>query len=433
MPSGIRNTLLVVIAIALPVMLYFCLPMVPPMGRLGEVYTSGSVFEASEISFQRKAIGPAAVGTPIITNVQIVDLDGDGQAEILGCDVTRSVVLKYQKQPDGTWKEEVLLHDISAAAHVTVVDIDKDGDNDLIVSILGDILPDDELVGRVELYVRENNSYTKHIILDDVRRVADAQPGDFDQDGDLDIAVAVFGYNRGQVLWLENRGDYQFRDHELLNAVGTIHVPVSDYDGDGDLDIAAIVTQDEEELWAFENLGKGKFKKRKLWFSYNYDLGGAGLVKADLDSDGDDDLVFPAGDNLEDYDAYPQPYHGCFWFENKGDWKFEIKRIATFGGTYAAEVADFDGDKDMDVVLVSMTNEWSDPKHASVVWLENDGKQNFKTWQIDSEPIHLVTVATGDLNNDGKQDLVAGAMNLRKPFNRISKITTWLNMGKTSK
>ncbi|HBL46345.1 MAG TPA: VCBS repeat-containing protein, partial [Planctomycetaceae bacterium] len=76
----------------------------------------------------------------------------------------------------------------------------------------------------------------------------------------------------------------------------------------------------------------------------------------------------------------------------------------------------------------SMTNDWYDPKMASVVWLENDGKQNFKTWQIDSDPIHLVTVAAGDLDGDGRDDLVAGGLNLRKPFQRIGRITAWLNL-----
>jgi len=429
MSLKIQICILVLIAVIIPSLTRFLLPSVPALGRLDSVYTAGSAFPPSPIKFERTTVGETPVGLPLITNVQVVDLNGDGQPEILGCDVGRTVVSAFHRQSDGSWKEEVLLHDISAAAHVTVVDIDGDGDADLVVSILGDILPNDEMIGRVELYVKQADRYQRHVILTDVRRVADVQPADFDQDGDLDLAVAVFGYNRGQILWLENRGDYRFRDHVLLNAPGTIHVPVSDYDGDGDWDIAAIVTQDEEELWAFENLGNGQFKKRKLWSTFNYDLGGAGLVKADLDQDGDDDLIFPAGDNLEDYDAFPQPYHGCFWFENEGDWKFTRRRIATYGGTYAAAVADFDGDGDQDVVLVSMTNEWTDPDHASVVWLENDGWQQFQSWQIDSQPIHLVTVAVGDLDQDGKSDVVAGALNLRKPFIRVGGISAWLNQG----
>ena len=66
------------------------------------------------------------------------------------------------------------------------------------------------------------NGFTRHLLLDDVRRVADAQPGDFDRDGDVDLAVAVFGYARGHVLWLENRGGFHFRQHPLHAAPPSI-------------------------------------------------------------------------------------------------------------------------------------------------------------------------------------------------------------------
>ena len=433
MSQKVRALLLLVLVVLIPVLTWWFLPGLPSLGQAPERYSGGTSYPASPTGWQRQSLGGAPVGLPLITNVQIVDLDGDGQQEVLACDSAQNRLSVFRPTDKGTWEEGVLLDDLSAPGHATVVDIDQDGDQDIIISILGNLTPDDRVIGRVELYERQGDKYIKHVILNDVRRVADVQPGDFDGDGDLDLAVGIFGYNRGRVLWLENRGDLKFRDHELLNAPGTIHVPVADYDGDGDLDIAAIVTQDEEELWAFENLGDGKFKQRRLWFTVNLDLGGAGLVKADLDQDGDQDLILPAGDNLEDLDAYPQPYHGCYWFENKGDWKFEPHRISDLGGTYAADVGDLDADGDLDVVLVSMTNDWYDPKTASVVWLENDGKHNFKTWQIDSNPIHLVTVAVGDLNGDGQDDIVAGALNMRKPYQRIGRVSAWINQGKEAR
>lgn len=422
-----RALLLFCLVLVIPLCTWWWLPVLPSLGQQPEIFSGGTSYPASELPFQKVNVGPDPVGLPLITNVQIVDLDGKGQKDVIACDATRGVISRFKRDEEETWQEEVLLKDLADPAHATVVDIDADGDLDIIVSILGNLLPDDRVIGRVELYERKGDEYLRHVILDDVRRVADVQPGDFDGDGDLDLAVGIFGYNRGSVLWLENRGNFQFRDHELLNAPGTIHVPVADYDGDGDLDIAAIVTQDEEELWGFENLGKGEFKKRKLWKTINLDLGGAGLIKADLDQDGDQDLILPAGDNLEDLDSYPQPYHGCYWFENKGDWEFESHRISDLGGTYAADVGDLDGDGDQDVVLVSMANDWYDSQSASIVWLENDGQQNFQSWQIANNPIHLTSVAIGDLNGDDQADIVAGGLNLLKPFQRIGRVTAWLN------
>ncbi len=433
MPAALRFSFLVALLAVIPLVTWLVLPQLHSLRSTPEVYSGGKTYPASPIKFSRVQVGPEFGGYPVITNIQIFNFDGEGTNEIIACDASNNSISLFSLLPDKTWKEQVIISDVAVPGHTTPVDIDQDGDIDIIVSILGNIMPDDGIIGRVELFEKQGDEFVRHVILDNVRRVADVQPGDFDGDGDIDLAVGVFGYNRGEVLWLENLGDFKFDRHELLVAPGTIHVPVADYDSDGDLDIAAIVTQDEEELWGFENLGNGQFKKRKLWMTNNLDLGGAGLVKADLDQDGDIDLILPAGDNLEDRDAYPQPYHGCYWFENKGEWKFEKAKISDLGGTYAADVGDLDADGDLDLVLVSMTNDWNRPGTASVVWLENDGHQNFTTWQVASEPIHIVTVAVGDIDGDQKPDIVAGSMNILKPFQRLGRVSAWLNRSKEGK
>jgi len=368
-----------------------------------------------------------------IANVQILDFDDDGQNDILVCDISRNQVLVYYQSAGNQWEERVLGSDLKDPAHATPVDIDNDGDRDIVVSVLGDILPSDEIVGKVVLLENEDGQYTQRVLLDDVRRVADVQPGDLDSDGDLDLAVAVYGYARGEILWLENRGDGQYRDHLLLSRPGVSHVSVEDYDGDGDLDLATVVSRDEEEVWGLENLGNGEFQPRRLFFTHNFDAGSGGLVACDLDQDGDQDFLIPWGDNLEFGHGWPQPYHGCIWLENLGQWKFQHRRIGTFGGAYAAAPGDLDADGDLDVVLVSMSNDWRDPQHESVVWLENDGNQTFTTWRIDTLPVQLITVACGDLNGDGRDDIVAGGFHLPFGKHEEQRLTAWLSAGQEGK
>ena len=404
-----------------------------PSTKRAPVRTNTVKLNPSLLAFQKQAISKPTVGVVQITNVKIHDLDGDKKNEILVCDSAANQIVGYWRDAPGKWSPKVLGQGIllKSPAHATPVDLDKDGDLDIVVAVLGGIRPSDELVGRVVLLENKGGKYEQRVLLEDVRRVADVQPGDFDDDGDVDLIVGVFGYARGEVILLENRGSMKFRDHQLLDRPGIIHVPVGDLDGDGDLDVGVIVSQHEEELWGLENLGKGKFKPRKLHFTHNYDVGSGGLVATDLDQDGDLDFLLPQGDNLEYGNGWPQPYHGCVFVENLGNWKFKGRQIGTLGGTYAVAAADLDNDKDLDVVMVSMSNEWRDSSNASVVWLENNGKQEFKPWQIDTKPVELVTVACGDVDGDNRPDIVAGGLHLvTSAIKDVRRVTLWRNGGR---
>jgi hypothetical protein len=380
--------------------------------------------------FLPRAVGDAvqASSRPQISNVQIVDLDADGLRDILVCDVIRDQVTWIRQSPQGQYTETPVGGPVAAPAHVEAIDFDRDGDLDLVVAALGVLAPSNNRVGSV--VIMENTGrqqFTNRVVADRIARVADVQAGDLDNDGDLDLTVAGFGYDSGETSWLENRGGWAFEPHVLLRLSGPINAVIADMNQDGHPDILSLVSQEWEEIWAFLNDGRGRFTSQMIWGSSNPDFGSSWMSVLDFDRDRDLDVLFSNGDAFDYAPTNSRPWHGVQWLENTGTMQFDFHRLADLPGASSPSAVDVDGDDDLDVVIVSAYNNWDDPAAMSLVWLENNGRQQFAMHRIASSPTHLITLATGDLDGDGTMDLVTGGMHISRPFDRISRVTVWSN------
>ena len=118
------------------------------------------------------------------------------------------------------------------------------------------------------------------------------------------------------------------------------------------------------------------------------------------------------------------------WLENQGSDTFALHRIAHLPGASSPVAFDADHDGDVDVAVVSAYNAWNDRAALSLVWLENNGRQQFTLHPVASAPTHLITLATGDLDSSGTPDLVTGGMHISAPYDRMSRVTLWTNRGK---
>ncbi|MCY4377980.1 MAG: VCBS repeat-containing protein [Spirochaetaceae bacterium] len=386
----------------------------------------------SPVSFASEAVAPPEDTPPLVTAVRTVDLDGDGSIEILVSDVRRNSVSVLSRTGDA-WSERVLA-DVAAPARVEVLDADGDGDLDLAVASLGSLPPTDGLVGSVVLLERGAGGYGQRVLLKDVGRVADVRAGDLDEDGDQDLAVAAFGHvAAGSIGWLEQQaaGDFVYR--ELEEVAGASHVPVVDIDGDGHLDIVALVSQASERIDAFLGRGDGTFVKRTLYRAPTPLFGSSGIAPADLDGDGDLDLLYSNGDAFDVPAARSttmlRPYHGVQWLENRGRHGFVRHHLVRFYGAFSPTAADLDGDGDLDIVATSLVSDWADPSRRSLIWLENDGTQQFTAHGIAGVPTHLVTADVADLDGDGRPDIVAGGLHMFGPYDRLGRVTLWANRG----
>lgn len=361
-----------------------------------------------------------------MSHVNVVDLDGDGRADILACDDKLNGVVWLRQAEPGRFTESTLMDGLTAPVHVEAVDMDKDGDLDLLVACMGEVFPNNDKIGSV--IILENvgrQKFTKHVIAERVTRVTDLRAGDFDGDGRLDLAVAQFGYDQGEISWMRNLGNWSFESHNLLNLSGTINVCVADLNGDRTLDIVAVVSQQWEEIHLFENDGAGQFKNKILFGSTNEDFGSSGISLCDLNRDGRPDILYTNGDGFAYADPGKRPWHGVQWLENAGDGNFRYHRVGDLPGAFAPIGVDLDGTGVMDIVCTSGFNDWKDPDAVALVAFKNDGKMNFTPQVLARAPIQLITCAAGLLDGSAKPALVTAGFYSYPPFDRMDRITLW--------
>jgi len=376
-------------------------------------------------SFQQ--IGRDSLENPWITDLAIVDLDRDGLLDILVCEGRLGELSWIRQTSLDTYEEISIEGDLEGIASADAVDFDGDNDLDLLVGCMGIVTPSTAPLGQVLVFENKGaESFEKRILLEGVTRVNFLDAGDLDGDGDMDLSVAQFGYHEGGIQWLENHGNWTFEGHQLLDLPGAIHSPCVDLDGDGDLDIVAIVSQDSEEIYAFYNNGEGSFQAQILYGSTNKDFGSSGLTLADLDQDDDIDIVYANGDGFDYVTPGSRPWHGVQWLENLGRGnQFKHHRIGDFLGAYSPVVRDYNGDGNLDIIVSSGFNDWSNDASNSIGVFLNNGSQDFQRVDLATKPTHIVVMDAADMNADGSMDLITGGFYFYPPFRNVQRVCLW--------
>jgi hypothetical protein len=352
----------------------------------------------------------------ITANIRVFDIDADGGRDILVTEPLSNRTL-WIHDCEVSCISTQLKDGMEQPVRTDVADLDGDGLNDIIIADIGILWPVDDKVGRI-LFLRNmgDGSFNTEVLLEDVGRLVCAEAADLDQDGDLDLTVCEFGDQEGSIGWLEQKENFSWVHHILDPRPGAIHAEPFDFDGDGDLDIAVTLSQLSEEILLFNNNGSGGFTKEVLFKATNTYYGMSGLELVDLDLDGDMDILFTNGDTL-DWDIPtgmdPNTIHGLAWLENDGTGAFTHHDLLRHWGAYAAKAKDVDSDGDLDILLIAFQLETLFPgvRTQSMVWLENQGDEEFREHFIDAAPKNLITIELADIDGDGSAEFLIGSHN----------------------
>jgi hypothetical protein len=376
------------------------------------------------LRFARHPYNPAGTAPqPVVSNVRLFDLDGDGRMEIVACDMGRgSVFIADPARSPGALTEVAVLQ---SPAHAERVDLDKDGRQDLLIADLGEFLPSDHEKGTV-VWLRQTGPmrYEKRVLLDRLPRTADVQAADFDGDSDLDLVVAAYGFRKvGSTTYYENQTvnwkEPKFVASRIDARPGAIHVPPVDLDKDGRMDFLGLVSQQHEHLVAYINRGRGRgFRPETIFRAVTPVWGASGIQPVDFDRDGDMDVVMTNGDSLDDFTI--RPFHGVRLLENRGQFPFTQRDLAAMPGVHRAQVADMDGDGDNDLVACAFLPGTQHPQFqnlgrqgnvaelTAVGWIEQVRPGEFRLHSLRKGIPSHVTLDLGDVDRDGDVDLVTG-------------------------
>jgi len=219
---------------------------------------------------------------------------------------------------------------------------------------------------------------------------------DLDGDGDPDLISASAWDNK--IAWYENLdGMSCFGLQQIIctNAMGAQSVFCADLDSDGDQDILSASSGDDKIVW-YENMDSSGIFGEQHIISGNLTSASA-VFSIDIDNDGDHDVI--AGSSWANI---------VVWYENiDGLGNFGQQNIISnnASGLTSIYCTDINGDNFIDL----LSSSWWDNK---IAWYENLNGTGFGTEQIITTNLQFATsVFCSDLDGDDDMDVLFSSYN----------------------
>ncbi|MEH6577796.1 MAG: VCBS repeat-containing protein [Amphritea sp.] len=384
-------------------------------------------FKKAALDFTHRAKG---ANFPFI-GAAIIDIDGDGimEAFVSGTQDQANSLFRYQNGTLVDVAPQADLNGIEASYGATSIDIDNDGDVDLLVA----------QASGVWLYTNSDGVFSGKNL--NVQLPSDTVPlaittADLNHDGFPELYISNFvapskfvastfnsvEHAKKNILLLNN-GDSTFTDITEKAGVAasqnTFHSAFVDLDNDGRLDL--VVANNTGHVEIFRQGDAMKFEKNSFTSGLGYWMG---LGIGDIDKDGDQDLylsnigaTIPADLTRGDMTDDQQVELEWLLLRNDGNMNFTNATadysLTEYGFGWGGVFEDINLDGELDLLVAQNYVKW--PKHKAsklpgkaFVQLSQNGKKGF--YHLDSLGLNNSeygqTTLIADLNNDGKPDVI---------------------------
>jgi hypothetical protein len=215
-------------------------------GRRIVWYDSQQIDDGASVRF-----GPGQIVADSIDGLEAMyvgDLNGDGDTDVASAAFGDGTIAWHENQDVGIFDTHVV--DTTAAGALTVYadDLDGDGRSDLLAGLS----EAERVVWYRQQAFTDSTAFSAPKPIADVAAPEAVRTGDFDGDGDPDVATVSF--ETGEIAWYENRADTSFGPplRVTSDARQGIDLLPADLDGDGDTDLAATSQGNNTVAW-YEN------------------------------------------------------------------------------------------------------------------------------------------------------------------------------------
>ncbi|MFZ3340204.1 MAG: FG-GAP-like repeat-containing protein [Terriglobales bacterium] len=351
-------------------------------------------------------------------SVAIADLNGDGKLDLVvansaacaqNCGTGNGVVGVLIGNGDGTF-QSVVGYDTGGvgAISVAVADVNGDGKPDLIVANQG------LGTGTAAVLLGNGDGTFQTAVLysligpPPLVEADGIAMADVNGDGKLDMLVSLYG---SQVDVLLGNGDGTFQAPAIYGpgCCGQGSVTVADVNGDGKPDL--LVTKgNSDAVGVMLGNGDGTFKTE-----VDYDSGAVvpmAVAVADVNGDGKLDLLV-ANEATSWTDGFPSGPGSATVLLGNGDGTFQpaIGYPADIPNYRSIQLADVNGDGHLDLLLAGCSGSFSwycaNGGDGSLAVMLGNGDGTFQPAVFfDSGGVGAVSLAVGDLDRDGKPDVV---------------------------
>lgn len=286
------------------------------------------------------------------------------------------------------------------SASVSLGDLDRDGDLDLVLA-KGRHWPLDNLILRND----GKGNFTTAKLPAEADRTYSAALADLDGDGSLDLVVSNDRPDRKVIYLNDGRGNFRSGGTFGRPEWSTRYITVADLNGDGrpDIVVANRSSNPDKPVPCFVclNEGKGAFPGEIALPTQSATI----IVAADLDGDGKVDLFIPHRDGGQSL---------VFW--NDGSGKFAAPPAPVGpkqSSVRAAVAADLDGDGVVDLVV-------GDAKTGMFIYRGRGRRAFAEPAAVGEKSGAPYSIGVMDLDRDGKPDIAVGRQAARGSifFNR---------------